>query len=65
MHGEILSFEVEPDGQHVIMTVSDPSEGQNITVRAAKDQLSAMAGARPFYSNGLPQTPTREPPLIP
>jgi hypothetical protein len=58
MHGEVLSFEVMPDGQHILMTVSDPSEGQHVTVLVSKDQLATMADAKPFYSDGPPQTPT-------
>lgn len=58
MHGYVVSFEVEPDSSHVIMTVHDPSEGQHVTVRVSKAELATMADARPFYSDGPPQTPT-------
>jgi hypothetical protein len=58
MHGQIESFEVEPDGQHVIVTVTDPSEGHIVTVRVSKTELATMADAKVFYSDGPPQTPT-------
>jgi hypothetical protein len=57
-HGYVRSFEVEPAGQHVIMTVHDPSEGQDVTVRVSMAELTTMADATPFYSDGPPQTPT-------
>lgn len=59
-HAAIESFEVEPDGQHVIMTTLDP-DGQHVTVRATKDELTTMTDAQPFYSDGPPQTPTTRP----
>ena len=59
MHGEILSFKVEGDGQHIIMTCSDPPGAPNITVRVTKAQLTTMQEASPFWSDGPPQTPTQ------
>lgn len=59
MHGYVKSFYVEPDGTNVVMTVFDPSEGQDVTVLVSKLHLSAMADAEPRYdADSLPQTPT-------
>lgn len=50
MHGWIESYEVSDDGQHVVLTVHDPSEGQGVTVRASRTELEsimrAMSGQR-------------------
>ncbi len=41
------------------MTCSDWSEGKKVTIRVTKVQLATMADAKPFYSDGPPQTPTQ------
>lgn len=62
MHGEITSFYVEPGGTHVVMTVSNPDEGNHITVRASLLELSVMANADTLYiPRTPPQTATPEP----
>lgn len=60
MHGWVESYEVEPDGQHVIMTCNDPSEGQQVTVRVSRVELETMLRATPCSDPApLRQTPTR------
>jgi hypothetical protein len=55
----VKSFEVERDGQHVLMTCHDPCEDQDVVVRVTKEQLNFMHGAEPVAGMpGLPQTPT-------
>ena len=61
-HGYIKSFYVEADNQHVVMTMYDPSEGQDITVRITKPELATMAKAQVLDSPGPAQTPTPLPP---
>jgi hypothetical protein len=60
MHGWINSFEVELDGQHVVMCCHDPSEGQNVTVRVSHTELETMLRACPTGAPPVPpQTATR------
>ena len=54
-HGEIISFYVEDDGDHVVMTCDNPDEGACITVRASKAELAAMSDAEPVYLMVRPQ----------
>ena len=59
MHGEIISFYVEHDGQYIVMTVTNPDEGTHQTIRASRMQLASMAEAGPLYPGAAPlQTPT-------
>lgn len=60
MHGWIKSFQVEADGRHIVMTVHDPSEGQDVTVRVSRTELETMLMAGPTSDPPVPpQTPTR------
>jgi hypothetical protein len=56
MHGEIISFYVEADGRHVVMTGSDPDDGAQVTIRVSQAELSIMAEAEPLR---LPATPVQ------
>lgn len=51
MHGDVISFYVEPDNQHVIMTVANP-DNQHDTVRVPKTWLTAMTDAErdPYHT---------------
>jgi hypothetical protein len=61
MHGWVKSFEVQPNGTSVVMTVHDPSEGQDVTVLVTHTELEIMLRARPTsITTVLPQTPTSE-----
>lgn len=67
MHGEITGFYVEANANgthtHVVMTVTDPDEGNSKTVRVSQADLAAMSEAEPRYDPGPPQTTT--PPRTP
>jgi hypothetical protein len=62
MHGEIISFYVGPEGNYIVMTVSNPDESNTITVQASMLELATMANASPLYiPRTPPQTATPEP----
>lgn len=62
MHGEVTSFYVELNDNgtvtHVVMTVTNPDEGNHLTVRVSQRDLAAMAEAETRYEAGPPQAPT-------
>lgn len=59
MFGYIKSFEIEKDGQHVLLTCYDPGEGEQVVIRTDKAALSVVCDAEPLVGvPGLVQTPT-------
>lgn len=58
MHGQVVSFYVDKDEEHVVMTVTNPSEGNFPTVRVSKDELRQMVYADPKRDEGIPQAGT-------
>lgn len=58
MHGEVISFYVESDGGHVVITATNPDEGNHVTIRVPQSWLATMAEAEPRMNDGPRQTAT-------